>query len=59
MLNHEKNEVTKWNLEKGCQNKGGISVVGKNRCGDQRNQFNYPTYIFVNKVQSVPVSEEK
>ena len=50
-----KNEVRRYTI--GDTN--GIVVAGGNGQGDQFNQLNYPTYLFVDKEQAVYVSDEK
>ncbi|UJR07420.1 hypothetical protein I4U23_011706 [Adineta vaga] len=55
----EKNEVRKWKLEKINKNKEGILVAGGNGKGNQRNQLNSPTFIFVDKDQSLYVSDRE
>ncbi|CAF1343139.1 unnamed protein product [Adineta steineri] len=49
-----KNEVRRWKM--GEYNEG-IIVAGSNEKGDQLNQLHYPTFIFVDKDQSVYVSD--
>ncbi|CAF0764640.1 unnamed protein product [Adineta steineri] len=51
----EKNEVRRWKM--GEYNNEGIVVAGSNGQGNQLNQLNYPTSIFVNEDQSVYVSD--
>ncbi|CAF1124528.1 unnamed protein product [Adineta steineri] len=51
----EKNEVRRWKM--GEYNNEGIVVAGGNGEGDQLNQLSYPRFIFVDKDQSVYVSE--
>ncbi|UJR24492.1 hypothetical protein I4U23_005867 [Adineta vaga] len=53
----EKNEVRKWKLEKINKNKEEILVAGGNGEGNQRNQLDCPTHIFVDKDQSLYVSD--
>ncbi|CAF1046941.1 unnamed protein product [Adineta steineri] len=53
---HKKNEVRRWKM--GEYNNEGIIVAGGNKKGDQLNQFNSPTFIFVDEDQSVYVSDE-
>ncbi|CAF3940403.1 unnamed protein product [Adineta steineri] len=53
--NYKKNEVRRWKM--GEYNNEGIVVAGGNGKGNQLNQFNYPTFIFVDKDQSVYVSD--
>ncbi|CAF1466390.1 unnamed protein product [Adineta ricciae] len=55
----EKNEVRKWKLEKIIENKEGTLVAGGNGKGNQLNQFNHPTFIFVDDHRSVYVSDSK
>ncbi|CAF1425852.1 unnamed protein product [Adineta steineri] len=50
-----KNEVRRWKM--GEYNNEGILVAGGNGKGDQLNQFNYPSFIFVDKDQSVYVTD--
>ncbi|CAF1246209.1 unnamed protein product [Adineta steineri] len=50
----EKHEVRRWKME---EYKRGIIVAGGNGKGDQLNQFNFPTFIFVDEDQSVYVSD--
>ncbi|CAF1121912.1 unnamed protein product [Adineta steineri] len=50
----EKNEVRRWKMG---ENNEGIIVAGGNGKGDQLNQLNRPTYIFVDEEQSVYVSD--
>ncbi|CAF1193664.1 unnamed protein product [Adineta steineri] len=50
----EKNEVRRWEMEEYNE---GIVVAGGNRKGNQLNQFNSPTFIFVDEDQSVYVSD--
>ncbi|CAF0820253.1 unnamed protein product [Adineta steineri] len=49
----EKNEVQRWKM--GEYNNEGTVVAGGNRQGNELNQFNTPTCIFVDKEQSVYV----
>ncbi|CAF4005834.1 unnamed protein product [Adineta steineri] len=51
----EKNEVRRWKM--GEYNNEGIIVAGGNGQGDQLNQINYPTFIFIDEEQSVYVSD--
>ncbi|CAF1676176.1 unnamed protein product, partial [Adineta ricciae] len=53
----KKNEVKKWNLDQIKENKQGILVAGGNGNGNQLNQLNYPTFIFVDKNQSIYISD--
>ncbi|CAF4251477.1 unnamed protein product [Adineta steineri] len=53
---YTKNEVRRW--EMGEYNNEGIVVAGGNGQGDQLNQFNYPTFIFVDEDQSVYVTDQ-
>ncbi|CAF3524390.1 unnamed protein product, partial [Adineta steineri] len=50
----EKNEVRRWKM--GEYNEG-IVVAGGNGKGDQLNQLDYPTFIFVDEDQSIHVSD--
>ncbi|CAF1517125.1 unnamed protein product [Adineta ricciae] len=50
-------EVRKWNLYNINENTQGILVAGGNGQGDQRNQLNGPTFIFVDNDQSIYVSD--
>ncbi|CAF1294827.1 unnamed protein product [Adineta steineri] len=50
-----KNEVRRWKM--GEYNNNGIVVAGGNGKGNQLNQFNYPSFIFVDDDQSVYVSD--
>ncbi|CAF1493020.1 unnamed protein product, partial [Adineta steineri] len=52
---HTKNDVRRWKM--GEYNNEGIVVVGGNGKGDQLNQLDIPTYIFVDEDQSVYVSD--
>ncbi|CAF0780207.1 unnamed protein product [Adineta steineri] len=54
---YTKNEVRRW--EMGEYNNEGIVVAGGNGQGDQLNQFNYPTFIFVDEDQSVYVTDRQ
>ncbi|CAF1209399.1 unnamed protein product [Adineta steineri] len=51
----KKHEVRRWKM--GEYNNEGIVVAGGNGKGNQLNQFNYPTFIFVDEDQSVYVSD--
>ncbi|CAF1167116.1 unnamed protein product [Adineta steineri] len=51
---YQKNEVRRWKM--GEYNKG-IVVAGGNGEGDELNQLNYPTFIFVDEDQSVYISD--
>ncbi|CAF0764137.1 unnamed protein product [Adineta steineri] len=51
----EKNEVRRWKM--GEYNNEGIIVAGGNGKGNQLNQLNSPTFIFVDEDQSVYVSD--
>ncbi|CAF4145421.1 unnamed protein product, partial [Adineta steineri] len=51
----EKNEVRRWKM--GEYNNEGIIVAGGNGQGDQLNQLNEPSFIFVDEEQSVYVSD--
>ncbi|CAF3629669.1 unnamed protein product [Adineta steineri] len=50
-----KNEVRRWKM--GEYYNEGIIVAGGNGQGNQNNQFNYPSFIFVDEEQSVYVSD--
>ncbi|CAF3977791.1 unnamed protein product [Adineta steineri] len=50
-----KNEVRRWKM--GEYNNEGKIVAGGNGKGDQLNQLNHPTFIFVDEEQSVYVSD--
>ncbi|CAF1202091.1 unnamed protein product [Adineta steineri] len=50
------NTVRRWKM--GEYNNEGIVVAGGNAIGDQLNQLNYPRFIFVDKEQSVYVSDQ-
>ncbi|CAF1105651.1 unnamed protein product [Adineta steineri] len=52
----EKNEVRRWKM--GEYNNEGIVVAGENYTGNQLNLLDYPTFIFVDKDQSVYVSDQ-
>ncbi|CAF1268520.1 unnamed protein product [Adineta steineri] len=51
------NEVRRWKI--GEYNNEGIVVAGGNGQGNQLNQLNYPTFIFVDGDQTVYVSDQK
>ncbi|CAF1543805.1 unnamed protein product [Adineta steineri] len=51
----EKNEVRRWKM--GEYNTEGVVVAGGNGQGDQLNQLNFPIFIFVDKDQSIYVSD--
>ncbi|CAF1137066.1 unnamed protein product [Adineta steineri] len=51
----KKNEVRRWKM--GEYNNEGIVVAGGNGKGDELNQFDWPTFIFVDEDQSVYISE--
>ncbi|CAF4111796.1 unnamed protein product, partial [Adineta steineri] len=51
-----KNEVRRWKM--GEYNNEGIVVAGGNGKGNQLNQLNIPTYMFVDEDQSVYVSDQ-
>ncbi|CAF1361472.1 unnamed protein product [Adineta steineri] len=51
----KKHEVRRWKM--GEYNNEGTVVAGGNGKGNQLNQFNYPTFIFVDEDQSVYVSD--
>ncbi|CAF1044652.1 unnamed protein product [Adineta steineri] len=51
----KKNEVRRWKM--GEYNNEGIVVAGGNGQGNQLNQLNYPTFIFVDENQSIYVSD--
>ncbi|CAF1314811.1 unnamed protein product [Adineta steineri] len=53
--NWNRNEVRRWKM--GEYNNEGIIVAGGNGYGDQLNQLNHPTFIFVDADQSVYVSD--
>ncbi|CAF1370489.1 unnamed protein product [Adineta steineri] len=52
---YKKNEVRRWKM--GEYNNEGIIVAGGNGQGNQLNQLNYPTFIFVDEDQCVYVSD--
>ncbi|CAF1542807.1 unnamed protein product, partial [Adineta steineri] len=52
----EKHEVRRWKM--GEYNNEGIVVAGGNGHGNQLNQLNFPKFMFVDKDQSVYVSDE-
>ncbi|CAF1550510.1 unnamed protein product [Adineta steineri] len=52
-----KNEVRRWKM--GEYNSEGIVVAGGNGQGKKLNQLNWPTFIFVDKDQSVYVSDRE
>ncbi|CAF0774812.1 unnamed protein product [Adineta steineri] len=52
---YRKNEVRRWKL--GEYDDEGIVVAGGNGEGDQLNQLNFPTFMFVDEDQSVYVSD--
>ncbi|CAF1171789.1 unnamed protein product [Adineta steineri] len=52
---HNKNVVRRWKM--GKYNNKGIVVAGGNGRGNQLNQLNGPTFIFVDKDQSIYVSD--
>ncbi|CAF3940442.1 unnamed protein product, partial [Adineta steineri] len=52
---YKKNEVRRWKI--GEYNAKGIVVAGGNGQGDQLNQLNSPTFVFVDEDQSVYVSD--
>ncbi|CAF4238885.1 unnamed protein product, partial [Adineta steineri] len=52
---YKKNEVRRWKM--GKYNNEGIIVAGGNGKGDQFNQLNSPSFIFVDQEQSVYVSD--
>ncbi|CAF1372647.1 unnamed protein product [Adineta steineri] len=52
-----KNEVRRWKM--GEYSNEGTIVAGGNRRGDQPNQLNGPTFIFVDEDQSVYVTDRK
>ncbi|CAF1466576.1 unnamed protein product [Adineta steineri] len=52
---HKKNEVRRWKM--GEYNNEGTVIAGGNGYGNQLNQLNCPTYIFVDGDQSVYVSD--
>ncbi|CAF0904732.1 unnamed protein product [Adineta steineri] len=51
----QKNEVRRWKMEE--YNNEGTVVAGGNGEGNQLNQLDYPTFIFVDEDQSVYVSD--
>ncbi|CAF4109478.1 unnamed protein product [Adineta steineri] len=51
----EKNEVTRWKM--GEYNNEGIVVAGGNGQGKRLNQLSFPSFIFVDKYQSVYISD--
>ncbi|CAF4213499.1 unnamed protein product, partial [Adineta steineri] len=51
----QKNEVKRWKM--GDYNNEGIIVAGGNGIGDQLNQLNESTFLFVDEDQSVYVSD--
>ncbi|CAF0979750.1 unnamed protein product [Adineta steineri] len=51
----EKNEVTRWKM--GEYNTEGIVVAGGNGQGKRLNQLSFPSFIFVDKHQSVYISD--
>ncbi|CAF1383610.1 unnamed protein product [Adineta steineri] len=51
----KKNEVRRWKM--GEYNNDGIVVAGGNGQGNQLNQLNWPTFLFVDENQSVYVSD--
>ncbi|CAF1572735.1 unnamed protein product [Adineta steineri] len=51
------NEVRRWKM--GEYNNDGVVVAGGNGQGNQLNQLNYPTFIFVDEDQTVYVSDQK
>ncbi|CAF4072495.1 unnamed protein product, partial [Adineta steineri] len=51
----KKNEVRRWKIG---ENNEGIVVVGGHGKGNQLNQLDFPTFIFVDQDQSVYVSDE-
>ncbi|CAF1388734.1 unnamed protein product [Adineta steineri] len=53
--NQEKNEVRRWNI--GEYNNEGVKVAGGNGSGNQLNQLNCPSFIFVDEDQTVYVSD--
>ncbi|CAF1363288.1 unnamed protein product [Adineta steineri] len=53
---YKKNEVRRWKM--GDYNNEGIVVAGGNGQGNQLNQFNHPTFLFVDDNQSVYVSDQ-
>ncbi|CAF1428893.1 unnamed protein product [Adineta steineri] len=52
---YTKNEVRRWKM--GDYNNEGIVVAGGNGKGNELNQLNHPTFIFVDEEQSVYVSD--
>ncbi|CAF0951255.1 unnamed protein product [Adineta steineri] len=51
---YKKNEVRRWKMGEYIE---GVVVAGGNGNGNQLNQLNYPTFIFVDEDQSVYVSD--
>ncbi|CAF1522077.1 unnamed protein product [Adineta steineri] len=51
---YKKNEVRRWKIG---ENNEGIIVAGGNGKGDQLNQLNHPTFIFVDEDRSIYVSD--
>ncbi|CAF0784794.1 unnamed protein product [Adineta steineri] len=54
---YKKNEVRRWKM--GEYNNEGIVVAGGNGQGNQLNQLNCPTFIFIDEDQSVYVSDRE
>ncbi|CAF0742234.1 unnamed protein product [Adineta steineri] len=54
---YKKNEVRRWKM--GEYNNEGIIVAGGNRKGNQLNQLDCPTFIFVDEEQSIYVSDRE
>ncbi|CAF0796619.1 unnamed protein product [Adineta steineri] len=52
----KKNEVTRWKMSEYYNE--GIVVAGGNGEGDQRNQLDFPTFMFVDENQSIYVSDQ-
>ncbi|CAF1490496.1 unnamed protein product [Adineta steineri] len=55
--NCKKNLVRRWKM--GEYNNDGVIVAGGNRKGNQLNQLNSPTFIFVDEEQSVYISDQE
>ncbi|CAF4097790.1 unnamed protein product [Adineta steineri] len=56
VTDRDKHEVRRWKM--GKYNNEGIVVAGGNEKGDQLNQLNFPTFIFVDEDQSVYVADD-
>ncbi|UJR11741.1 hypothetical protein I4U23_015922 [Adineta vaga] len=59
IVDWKENEVRKWNLEKITEKKEGMLVAGGNGKGSQLNQLNSPSFIRVDKDQSVYISDQQ